>query len=129
MAAIQHHNGAASKPVPYFSHAVTDGDYAFLSGQLAADAVAPVQGRGDVAAETRATIDLLEATLAELCLGFADVVSARVYLTEPEKFRDMNRVYASYFEPTKLPARTCVGVTWLAGEALVEIECVARLRG
>jgi len=52
---------------------------------------------------------------------------ARVYLTD--FYRDyaaMNGTYSSYFEPGKLPARTCVGVSGLALHALVEIDLVAR---
>jgi enamine deaminase RidA (YjgF/YER057c/UK114 family) len=38
----------------------------------------------------------------------------------------MNAVYRAYFEPEKLPARTCIGVTGLARGALVEIDLLAR---
>jgi enamine deaminase RidA (YjgF/YER057c/UK114 family) len=38
----------------------------------------------------------------------------------------MNEVYRGYFPPGRLPARTCVGVTALARDALVEIDLVAR---
>ncbi|MFY7780749.1 MAG: RidA family protein [Tagaea sp.] len=38
----------------------------------------------------------------------------------------MNAVYAGYFAPGKLPARTCVGVTALAVGALVEIDLVVK---
>jgi enamine deaminase RidA (YjgF/YER057c/UK114 family) len=38
----------------------------------------------------------------------------------------MNQVYKGYFPPQRLPARTCIGVTGLARDALVEIDMVAR---
>jgi 2-iminobutanoate/2-iminopropanoate deaminase len=38
----------------------------------------------------------------------------------------MNETYRSYFAPDRLPARTCVGVTGLAYDALIEIDLVAR---
>ena len=38
----------------------------------------------------------------------------------------MNRVYAEYFEETRRPARTCIGVTGLARDARVEIDLVVR---
>ena len=41
-------------------------------------------------------------------------------------YRAMNEVYRSYFPDNRLPARTCVGVTALARDALVEIDCIAR---
>ena len=55
--------------------------------------------------------------------GLDLVVFARVYLTRFERdYAAMNAVYQSYFAPTKLPARTCVGVTALARGALVEVD-------
>ncbi len=38
----------------------------------------------------------------------------------------MNKIYASYFPPSKRPARTCIGVTGLAKAARVEIDFIAR---
>jgi len=38
----------------------------------------------------------------------------------------MNETYRSYFAEGRLPARTCVGVTGLAYDALVEIDLVCR---
>jgi enamine deaminase RidA (YjgF/YER057c/UK114 family) len=38
----------------------------------------------------------------------------------------MNAAYISYFPADRLPARTCVGVTGLARDALVEIDLIAR---
>jgi enamine deaminase RidA (YjgF/YER057c/UK114 family) len=38
----------------------------------------------------------------------------------------MNEVYRSYFAEGRLPARTCVGVTGLAYDALIEIDLMAR---
>ncbi|MFO1415590.1 MAG: RidA family protein, partial [Burkholderiales bacterium] len=53
--------------------------------------------------------------------------SARIYLTEFKRdYAAMNAVYRSYFPAGRLPARTCIGVTALARDALVEIDFVAR---
>jgi len=38
-----------------------------------------------------------------------------------------NRLYAEYFEPDRLPARTTVGVTLLARCGIVEVDLTARL--
>jgi enamine deaminase RidA (YjgF/YER057c/UK114 family) len=37
----------------------------------------------------------------------------------------MNALWRSLFPPGRLPARTCIGVTALAREALVEIDLLA----
>ena len=65
--------------------------------------------------------------LVELGLGLEHALQMRVYLTDFERdYAAMNAVYASFFPPDRLPARTCVGVTGLARGALVEIDLVAR---
>ena len=38
----------------------------------------------------------------------------------------MNKIYESYFNVNKLPARTCIGVTGLAVGASVEIDLIAK---
>jgi len=51
----------------------------------------------------------------------------RIYLTRfQQDYVAMNEVYRSYFPPDRLPARTCVGVTGLAYDALIEIDLVCR---
>jgi len=38
----------------------------------------------------------------------------------------MNEVYSGFFPSPARPARTCIGVTDLVRDALVEIDCVAK---
>ncbi len=65
--------------------------------------------------------------LQGLGLNLKHVLSCRVYLTKFERdYETMNKVYQSYFSLGRLPARTCVGVTALARDALVEVDMVAK---
>jgi len=65
--------------------------------------------------------------LAGLGLGLEHVVAVRAFLTRfQQDYAAMNAVYRSYFPVDRLPARTCIGVTGLARDALVEIDMVAR---
>jgi enamine deaminase RidA (YjgF/YER057c/UK114 family) len=65
--------------------------------------------------------------LAGLDLGFEHVVMARIYLTRfKQDYAVVNDTYRSYFAEGRLPARTCVGVTGLAYDALIEIDLVCR---
>jgi 2-iminobutanoate/2-iminopropanoate deaminase len=80
-----------------------------------------------IEAQTRNVIANLSIVLAGLGLGLEHVVMARVYLTRfREDFAAMNQIYRSVFAEGRLPARTCVGVTGLAYDALVEIDFVAK---
>jgi enamine deaminase RidA (YjgF/YER057c/UK114 family) len=55
------------------------------------------------------------------------VMSVRVFLTHFKRdYGAMNEVYAGFFPEGARPTRTCVGVTDLVRDALIEIDCIAR---
>ena len=118
----------APAPVAPFSHAVEVDGWVFLTGQMPTDpndAAAPLPA--GIEGQTRRVMDNLVLVLRGVGLGLEHVVSARAFLTHFERDYDpMNRVYRSYFSEERLPARTCVGVTGLARNALVEIDFIAR---
>lgn len=118
----------APDPVAPFSHAVETDGWVFLTGQMPFQGVALDSGYPDgIDAQTHAVMKNLQAVLKGCGLGLRNVVQVRVFLTDFYRdYEGMNAVYASYFTPGKLPARTCVGVTGLAKHALVEIDMVAR---
>ena len=118
----------APTPVAPFSHATEADGWVFLTGQMPTlpdDDSAPLPE--GIEAQTRRVMDNLILVLSGLGLGLGDVVSVRVFLTRfQQDYAPMNAVYTGYFPPGRLPARTCVGVTGLAREALVEIDLIAR---
>jgi 2-iminobutanoate/2-iminopropanoate deaminase len=122
----RHHTSAGVGTGGSYSHAVVDGDYAFLAGQLAVDA--PGGAPADIRTETRAVMGLLGRVLGDLGLGLGDLVRTNVYLREIADFEGMDAEYAAAFGDTPLPARTCVQVGALIGGCRVEIDGIARLR-
>lgn len=125
---IFHNFSTASTPVAPFSHAVECDGRIQLTGQMPTnpddDSKPLPEG---VAAQTRRVMDNLTIVLGELRLSLDHVLSVRVFITEFERDYDaMNEAYKSYFPTNRLPARTCVGVTGLARNALVEIDMVAK---
>jgi reactive intermediate/imine deaminase len=123
-----HMIAGAPMPVAPFSHATEVDGWVFLTGQMPtmpADDAAPLPE--GIEAQTRRVMDNLILVLGGLGLGLADVVSVRVFLTRfQQDYGPMNAAYSGYFPPGRLPARTCVGVTGLARDALVEIDMIAR---
>jgi enamine deaminase RidA (YjgF/YER057c/UK114 family) len=80
-----------------------------------------------IVAQTKAVMENLKVVLAGVGLGLEHVVMARVYLTRfKEDYAAMNETYRKYFAAGKLPARTCVGVTGLAYDALIEVDLVCK---
>ncbi|MBN3767722.1 RidA family protein [Burkholderia sp. Ac-20365] len=122
---------SAPTPVGPFSHATESNGWVFITGQMPTfpdDDTAPLPE--GVAAQTKRVMDNLVLVLKGIGLGLEHVVSARIFLTEFKRdYATMNAVYAAHFPQGKLPARTCVGVTGLARDALVEIDFIARRPG
>ena len=115
------------KPVAPFSHAVETDGFVFVTGQMPDTPDAPGQLPEGIEAQTRAVMENLRLVLGGLGLGFEHVVMTRIYLTQfKQDYVAMNETYRSYFAEGRLPARTCVGVTGLAYDALVEIDLVCR---
>jgi 2-iminobutanoate/2-iminopropanoate deaminase len=115
------------QPVAPFSHAVETDGFVFVTGQMPDAPAAPGVLPEGVEAQTRNVMANLSTVLAGLGLGLEHVVMARVYLTRfKQDYAAMNAVYRAYFAEGRLPARTCVGVTGLAYDALIEIDMIAR---
>jgi reactive intermediate/imine deaminase len=118
----------APTPVGPFCHATEVDGWVFLTGQMPTDPIdadAPLPD--GVEAQTRRVMDNLILVLEGTGLGLEDVVSVRIFLTEFKRdFYPMNDVYKSYFPEGKLPSRTCIGVTALAVDSLVEIDLIVR---
>ena len=123
-----HNFSAAPAPVAPVSHAVECEGWIQLTGQMPTDPDVDSRPLPDgIEAQTRRVMDNLIVVLANLGLGLEHVLSARIYITEFQRdYQSMNQAYKSYFPPDRLPARTCIGVTGLARDALVEIDMVAK---
>ncbi len=128
---IFHNFSTAPTHVAPFSHAVECEGWIQLTGQMPTDPDDDSAPLADgVEAQTRRVMDNLIIVLEGLGLGLEHVLSCRVFITEFKRDYDaMNDAYKSYFPVDRLPARTCVGVTGLARDALVEIDMIARRPG
>jgi len=127
-APVFHNITAAPTHVAPFSHAVECDGWVQLTGQMPTDPDDDAKPLPDgIEAQTRRVMDNLIIVLEGIGLGLEHVLSCRVYLTEFKRdYAAMNETYKSYFPADRLPARTCVGVTGLARDALVEIDMVAK---
>ncbi|MCK7611600.1 RidA family protein [Roseibium sediminicola] len=128
MLPIHHMFDQAPKPVAPFSHAVEADGWVFVTGQMPTlpdDPEAPLPE--GIEAQTARVMENLKIVLDGLGLDLENVTFMRVYLTEFKRdYQAMNETYRSFFPPDRLPGRTCVGVSGLAVDALVEIDLIAR---
>src|SRR5918994_1147969 len=110
-----------------FSQIVEANGFVFLAGQVGNAPGGHGAVPGGIEAETRAMLDNVGRLLTAAGLGFEDVVRCTVYLLDFSEFAAMNAVYREYF-PTEPPTRATVGVTRLAADYRIEIECIAAAR-
>lgn len=110
------------------SHATETDGFVWLTGQFGRNLERPADLLpGTIEAETEQTLKNMTRALGALGLGLDNVLSVRVFLTRFKRDYDaMNAVYARHFKGDARPVRTCVGVTDLVRDALIEIDCVAR---
>ncbi len=125
---IFHMVADAPHPVAPYSRAVEKDGWLFVTGQLAthpADDSRPLPD--GIEAQTRKVMDNLIRVLHGVGARMDQVVAVRAFLTQFDRdYAAFNRIYAGYFPPGRLPARTTIGVTALARGGLVEIDMVAR---
>jgi 2-iminobutanoate/2-iminopropanoate deaminase len=116
------------KSVSPSSHATESDGFVFLTGQFARDldeSATPLPE--GIRAQTEQTLRNMRRVLQLLGLTMSQVMSVRVFLTHFKRDYDaMNEVYAGFFPEGARPTRTCVGVTDLVRDALIEIDCIAK---
>ena len=114
------HAPAASGP---YSQAVLVGNLLILSGQLGLDPITGILPEG-VEAQTKQSLENIRAILTDAGLSLTDVVKTTVFIRNMDDFVQVNGVYAAFFGEHK-PARSCVEVSALPKNGLVEIEVIA----
>lgn len=122
---MEHYSFPDTTPAAYgpYSHAVVAGDFVFLAGQIARDAVSGHLIDGDITAQTARCLEIVSDILKKLGLSLADVVRTTVFLSDIGDFDAMNRVYAAAFQ-APYPVRSTPQVKMPFG-ALVGIEVTA----
>ncbi|MEO7029000.1 MAG: RidA family protein [Acidobacteriaceae bacterium] len=112
-----------------YTQAVRVGDLLFTSGQTPLDPATGNMVSGGIVEQTTRVLDNLKAILEAAGTDCAHVVKASVFLKDMKDFAAMNALYAQYFAPEGVvaPARSTVQVAALPKDALVEIDCIAKI--
>jgi 2-iminobutanoate/2-iminopropanoate deaminase len=115
----------APRPIGPYSQAIIEGDLLFLAGQGPIDPATGATNLGDIASQTRRTLENVKAILEAAGSSLDKVIRCNVYLKDIGDFAAMNEVYAEAFT-APYPARTTIQAGALPGGIAVEIECTAR---
>lgn len=118
------HIKSAPTPLAPYSVVTEANGLIFISGQVAID---PQTGETpeSVTEQTELVLRNIGNILADVGLGYADVVKTTVFLADIRDYGAVNTVYGSFFDD-KPPARSAVGAGGLPLAGLkVEIEAIA----
>jgi len=107
-----------------YSYAIKSGNTLLLAGLISRNGVDNSAVKGDMAAQTKTVMENGAAVLKAAGFTYADVVAARVYVTDADAFQAMNGVYRTYF-PTNPPARATVKALLTSPDYGVEVTMVA----
>jgi enamine deaminase RidA (YjgF/YER057c/UK114 family) len=109
-----------------YSRAIVVGDSCWVAGTTDAGPDGRSRHPGDVAAQARATLDIIESALAEAGFALADVVRTRMFLTDIGGSAEVSAVHGAVFADIR-PAATMIEVSALIDPSLlIEIEAEAR---
>lgn len=114
----------APAPIGPYNQAILVNDTLYISGQVCIDAETGGLKNGSVQEEARQVMHNLKAILTEAGLTFGNVVKTTIFLTDMNRFGEVNEVYGSFFEGD-FPARETVQVSALPKFVNVEISMIA----
>ncbi|EFK38968.1 MULTISPECIES: RidA family protein [Peptoniphilus] len=107
-----------------YSQAIEVNGLIFTSGQLP---IIPESGElinDDIKKATARSLENIKEILQEAGSSLDKVVKVNIFLKDMNDFSSVNEVYSEYFTTNK-PARSCVEVSKLPKDGIIEIEAVA----
>lgn len=120
------HTNLAPAAIGPYSQGILVNNLFYSSGQIPLQTDGTMVA-GDVKDQTRQVFQNLEAVLAAAGAAFETVVKTTVFIANMDDFAAVNEVYGEFFSAHK-PARSCVEVSRLPKDVLVEIEVVALVK-
>lgn len=106
-----------------YNQGIVAGKFLFTSGQLP---IHPTTGivASSIEEQTVQVLDNLKAIVEEAGSSLDKVLKCTVYIQNMDDFDFINKIYATYFQGIA-PARSCVEVSKMAKNALIEIDAIA----
>ena len=114
----------APAPIGPYNQAVLIGNTLYISGQVCIDPATGQLKNKDLQEETHQVMHNLKAILSAADMHFSNVVKTTIFITDMNRFAELNEVYGKYFT-TDFPARETVQVSALPKFVNVEISMIA----
>ena len=114
----------APAPIGPYNQAILVGNTLYISGQICINAATGEMNNDSLQNETHQCMTNLKAILTEAGMGFKNVVKSTIFITDMNRFSEINEVYGQYFDGY-FPARETVQVAALPKFVNVEISMIA----
>jgi 2-iminobutanoate/2-iminopropanoate deaminase len=115
---------SAPAPIGPYNQAILSGNMLFISGQICIDPASGTLKNLDIQQETHQVMHNLRSILAAAEMSFSNVVKTTIFITDMNRFSEINEVYGKYFD-SEFPARETVQVSALPKFVNVEISMIA----
>jgi 2-iminobutanoate/2-iminopropanoate deaminase len=116
----------APQAIGPYSQAIQYKDLIFTSGQI------PFTPEGDLVSggieeQTHQVVKNIRSILQTAGVDLSDVIKTTVFIKDMNQFQEINKIYEEYFSDHK-PARSCVEVSRLPKDVMIEMEVIARIK-
>ena len=118
-------NNAPEAIGPY-SQGVVIGNLLFTSGQIPID-INSGTVPSTIKEQTITALNNVKGVVEAAGLKMSDIIKMTVFITDMNNFAEINEIYKTYFE-SDFPARSCVEVSRLPKDVMIEIEAIASLK-
>ncbi|WP_071027859.1 RidA family protein [Peptoniphilus raoultii] len=109
-----------------YSQGIITGNLVFTSGQLP---IIPESGElisDDIEKATERSLENVKEILEEAGTSLDKTIKVNIFLINMADFGKVNEIYSKYFKEHK-PARSCVEVSNLPKNGIIEIEAIAEI--
>lgn len=114
----------APKAIGPYVQAIKTDHLIYTSGQIALTAEGRLEA-DTIKAQTEQVMQNLDAVLQAAGSSLAKIIKTTCFLSDMDNFAEFNEVYQAHFSTTSFPARSCVEVSRLPKDVLVEVEAIA----
>lgn len=114
----------APAPIGPYNQAILTDNTLYISGQVCIDPATGQLKNKDLQEETHQVMHNLKAILHAAGMDFSNVVKTTIFITDMNRFAELNEVYGKYFT-SDFPARETVQVSALPKFVNVEISMIA----
>ena len=114
----------APAPIGPYNQAVFINNTLYISGQICLDPQTNNLKNRDIQEETHQVMQNLKAILSEAGMTFNHVAKTTIFITDMNKFSEINEIYGKYFSGN-FPARETVQVSALPRFVNIEISMIA----